>query len=92
MSKKGIKQMLILSRRIGEVLVIGDNIKVTVLAIQGQQVRIGIDAPKNVEVHREEVYNRIQDEKNNQSSNVWAQPEPSSKQPTIIIKKSRKLA
>jgi carbon storage regulator len=55
--------MLILTRRISEVLIINDDIKVTVLAIQGNQVRIGIDAPKNVSVHREEIYDKIQQEK-----------------------------
>jgi carbon storage regulator len=51
--------MLILSRRVGETLVIGENIKLTVLAAKGGQVRIGIDAPKDVSVHRAEVFERI---------------------------------
>jgi carbon storage regulator len=57
--------MLILSRRVGEVLVISDDIKITVLGIKGHQVRLGIDAPKNISVHREEIYNKIKQEKNN---------------------------
>ena len=59
--------MLILTRRIGESLVIGDQITVTVLNIKGNQIRLGIDAPKDVPVHREEVYQRIQNEKQLQS-------------------------
>ncbi|MEC7886106.1 MAG: carbon storage regulator CsrA [Pseudomonadota bacterium] len=51
--------MLILTRRIGESLKVGDEISITVLGIKGSQVRIGINAPKDVTVHREEVYNRI---------------------------------
>lgn len=56
--------MLILKRRPGETLAIGDDITVTVLGIKGCQIRLGINAPKDVEVYREEIYQRIQKEKN----------------------------
>lgn len=56
--------MLVLSRRLGETLIIGDDVKITVLGISGNQVRIGIDAPKEISIHREEVYKRIQESNN----------------------------
>ena len=52
--------MLILTRRVGESLMVGDDITITVLGVKGNQVRIGVSAPKDVAVHREEIYNRIQ--------------------------------
>lgn len=55
--------MLILTRRVGETIMIDDDISVTVLGVKGNQVRIGVNAPKDVSVHREEIYQRIQREK-----------------------------
>ena len=61
--------MLILTRRVGETLMIGDEVTVTVLGVKGNQVRIGVNAPRDVTVHREEIYERIKQEQlSNQES------------------------
>jgi len=52
--------MLILTRKAGETLMIGEDVSITVIGVKGNQVRIGINAPKDVAVHREEIYDRIQ--------------------------------
>tara|TARA_B100000780_G_C20914197_1_gene364051 strand:+ start:319 stop:516 length:198 start_codon:yes stop_codon:yes gene_type:complete len=57
--------MLILTRRVGETLMVGDEVTVTVLGVKGNQVRIGVNAPRDVAVHREEIYQRIQEEQTN---------------------------
>ncbi len=62
--------MLILTRKLGESIAIGDNIKISVLGIHGRQVRIGIDAPPEIVVHREEIYLKIQAENRNASKSI----------------------
>lgn len=59
--------MLILTRRVGETLMIGDEVSVTVLGVKGNQVRIGVNAPKDIAVHREEIYQRILHERTTQT-------------------------
>ncbi len=68
--------MLILTRRVGETLIIGNEVSVTVLGVKGNQVRIGINAPKHVEVHREEIRRRILSEHNPASSDNLSDAEP----------------
>lgn len=59
--------MLILTRRVQEALMIGDDVTVTVLSVKGNQVRLGINAPREVEVHREEIYHRVKNAQKNNS-------------------------
>lgn len=61
--------MLILTRKVGEKLIINDNIEVVILGVKGNQVRVGIEAPDNIEIHREEVWQKIQEDKKNGDSN-----------------------
>jgi len=65
--------MLILTRRVGETVMIGDEVTVTVLGVKGGQVRLGINAPKSVAVHREEIYERIKREQQSQMADCPAE-------------------
>lgn len=66
--------MLILTRRIGEMVMIGDDVTITILGTKGNQVRVGINAPKSIAVHREEIYERIKAER--QSASTLRAPQP----------------
>lgn len=69
--------MLILTRRVGESLMIGDDVSVTILGVKGNQVRVGVNAPRDVAVHREEIYERIKREQMEQSTAPeGAEPNP----------------
>ena len=68
--------MLILTRRVGETVMIGDDVTITVLGVKGNQVRVGINAPKHVAVHREEIYERIKREQHAGSSEGESPEEP----------------
>jgi carbon storage regulator len=70
--------MLILTRRVGETVMIGNDVTVTILGVKGNQVRVGINAPKNVAVHREEIYERIKrEQQGEQQGDPQGEPNPS---------------
>jgi carbon storage regulator len=68
--------MLILTRRVGETVVIGDEVQVTVLGVKGNQVRLGVNAPRDVSVHRQEIYDRIRKEQESAGAPDTPAPEP----------------
>jgi len=79
--------VLILTRRVGEKLIIGENVTVTILGVKGNQIRIGIDAPSDVTVNREEVYQRILKERQALNENDWVRtPTPTVQIPVRLVK------
>ena len=75
--------MLILTRRVGETLMVGDDVTVTVLGVKGNQVRIGVNAPREVAVHREEIYERIKAEQNQINSENQDAPDAEDSQDNL---------
>ena len=84
---QGAGIVLILTRRIGEKVIIGENVKVTVLSVKGNQVRIGIDAPRDISVNREEVYERILKEQQGLNTNGWVKTPTPRSQAVIRVAK-----
>jgi carbon storage regulator len=76
--------MLILTRRVGETLMIGDDVTVTVLGVKGNQVRIGVNAPREVAVHREEIFERIKREESGDSDDEGNEDPPAEARPDAI--------
>lgn len=88
---KEVYKMLILSRRVGEVFMIGDEVQVVVLSVTGGTVRIGINAPAAIAVHREEIYREIQEQKARQRAVSWPpMPEEKIGETTVFTKQRRR--
>lgn len=82
MALEGAKTMLILTRRTGETIMIGNDCTVTVLGVKGNQVRVGVNAPKEVPVHREEIYERIQHEQQEAAASLSRQQAANTQTPS----------